>query len=187
MIDYFCSFAIKKQREGKNTPRRWLWKPWAVTLWHRKAGVGKISESWVSSGPLCLKLHQGQLRVLDLKLRGVVPERVEAVPGDDAGDPGSCVHRVTVDIDLDVGLYDLPCLSVAGVGKMLARDQPQTEQSPSLQHRAGQYKLFRVEHSHWSRSIEICWVHDLATPALLCYRDTAQGTQSPLNGNFFMA
>ena len=108
-----------------------------MTLWHRKAGVGKISESRVSSGPLCLELHQGQLRVLDLKLRGLLPERVEAVPGDNTGDPASGVPGEAVDVDLDIGLYDVPRLPVAGVGQMLARDEFEAEESEGLQHSEG--------------------------------------------------
>ena len=40
--------------------------------------------------------------------------------------------------------------------------------------------LIRVEHSHWSRLSRYCaligWDHCFATPALLCHKDTAQGT-----------
>ena len=84
---------------------------------------------------LHLELHQGQLRVGDLKLRGLLPQGVEAVPGDDTGDPVGRVQRVAVDVDLDVGLDDVPGLPVAGVGEMLAWDQLQAEQSGGLRYR----------------------------------------------------
>ena len=46
--------------------------------------------------------------------------------------------------------------------------------------------LSRVEHSYWSRPSRYCaligWDHRVASPALLCHKEPAQGTQSPLLG-----
>ena len=37
--DTFNPCPIKTQRKARNAPGRWLWVPWAVSLWHKRAGV----------------------------------------------------------------------------------------------------------------------------------------------------
>ena len=82
---------------------------------------------------LHLELQEGELGVSHLELRCFLPERIEPVPGDDAGDPSGPVRRVTVETDLDVGLYDLPGLPLATTGKMLPRYQPHAQSGPGLE------------------------------------------------------
>ena len=48
---------------------------------------------------------------------------------------------------------------------------------------------FSILHSHWSRTKDVLlsfveMVHNAAPPALLCHKEPAQGTQSPLLGAF---